>query len=322
MKKYLQTPKFTFLKFLILFILIISFSTEGYAIPAFARQTGMSCTACHFQHFPALNSFGRAFKANGYTMVGGKEAENLDNGKSLSLPSTLNASVVGKFRYQKTNGADNSGGTNKGEFQMPDEAALFLGGRVGKNVGFIIEGQMADPTSPFFASFKMPFTFDVKNVKLSVIPFITDGLGASFGFELLNTGSVRNVRVFEHRKEASAQQYLGTDGNATGVAFVAYKNWGFVNYSLWAPVHGTNDAGPFMSYIRVAVTPNVGGWDLGSGVQIWTGKSVYEGGTIEKSVSGWAIDAQAQGAIGTLPIGFYVTYGDIKKSTSGAVNLL
>ena len=68
------------------------------AVPAFARQTGQACSTCHFQHFPMLNAFGRAFKAGGYTMVGG---QSLVEGDDLSLPNTLNASLVTKIRYQK-----------------------------------------------------------------------------------------------------------------------------------------------------------------------------------------------------------------------------
>ena len=30
---------------------------QAQAIPAFARQVGMACSACHYQHFPVLNSF-------------------------------------------------------------------------------------------------------------------------------------------------------------------------------------------------------------------------------------------------------------------------
>jgi hypothetical protein len=43
------------------------FPSAAYAVPSFARQTGMGCTACHTA-FPQLNSFGRAFKLTGYTM--------------------------------------------------------------------------------------------------------------------------------------------------------------------------------------------------------------------------------------------------------------
>lgn len=41
--------------------------SEAYAVPSFARQTGMPCTSCHTA-FPQLTPFGRAFKLYGYTM--------------------------------------------------------------------------------------------------------------------------------------------------------------------------------------------------------------------------------------------------------------
>ncbi|HTT67992.1 MAG TPA: hypothetical protein VMF70_08190, partial [Gemmatimonadales bacterium] len=37
------------------------------AIPSFARQTKLPCSACHTQ-FPELTEFGRVFKLNGYTL--------------------------------------------------------------------------------------------------------------------------------------------------------------------------------------------------------------------------------------------------------------
>jgi len=42
------------------------------AVPSFARQTGMPCTACHTS-FPSLTPFGRWFKLNGYVMHRGGE---------------------------------------------------------------------------------------------------------------------------------------------------------------------------------------------------------------------------------------------------------
>src|SRR3990167_6308378 len=79
-----------------------AFAPEAMAIPAFARQTGMACNACHAQHFPILNSFGRAFKASGYTMMG---AQGKVEGEHLSLPDTLNMSMIVKLRYQDNNQA-------------------------------------------------------------------------------------------------------------------------------------------------------------------------------------------------------------------------
>ena len=41
------------------------------AVPSFARQTGMSCIACHTE-FPILTEFGRNFKLGGYTQSNGE----------------------------------------------------------------------------------------------------------------------------------------------------------------------------------------------------------------------------------------------------------
>src|SRR3989338_574991 len=71
---------------------------EANAVPAFARQTGQACSTCHFQHFPALNAFGRAFKAGGYTQIGG---QGKIEGEDLSIPDPLNASLVTKIRYRR-----------------------------------------------------------------------------------------------------------------------------------------------------------------------------------------------------------------------------
>jgi len=46
-------------------ILLSTLSTKSYAIPAFSRQYGTSCTTCHLD-FPKLNDFGKAFKDAGF----------------------------------------------------------------------------------------------------------------------------------------------------------------------------------------------------------------------------------------------------------------
>lgn len=111
------------------------------AIPAFASQTNMTCATCHFQHFPTLNAFGRSFKQDAYTMVGGQSLIQSDN---LSLPVALNASLVTKLRYQKTNGTDKAIATNTGDLQLPDEAALIIGGRGSEDVGLLLEASLKE----------------------------------------------------------------------------------------------------------------------------------------------------------------------------------
>jgi len=305
-------------------------TTNRYAFPAFARQTGLACASCHFQKYPALTAFGRGFKAAGYTMKG---PQSTIDGERLSLPSVLNASVFTKIRYQKTNGTETPGErtTNSGELQFPDEFALLMGGRVSENAGFMIEGQLADASAPFVAGFKMPFTFALGStgIRADVVPFSTDALGVAYGFELLNTGAVRNVRVSENRNAVSAQQYINTATAAEGFAFVLVDPKWFVNVTKWSPNHfagagGAANGQPHATYVRAAFTPTVGQWDLGIGIQSWNGTAGTDngaGGLQVFETKALAFDAQAQGAIGGLPLGVYVTHGTADKSSGTAVNL-
>src|SRR5208282_1352096 len=51
---------------------VILLTGNGYAIPAFSRQYGTSCTTCHID-FPKLNDFGKAFKDAGFKFPKGDE---------------------------------------------------------------------------------------------------------------------------------------------------------------------------------------------------------------------------------------------------------
>lgn len=320
-------------------------STPSQATPAFARQTNKACTTCHFQHFPALNEYGQEFKAGGYTQMGKQAALK---GKELSLPNILNASIFTKIRYQKNNGKDltNEPTVAGGELQFPDEFALLFGGRVSDNIGFMLEGQLANGAAAFLAGFKLPMMFPVgDSMKVGFVPYTTDALGASYGFELLNTGAVRNVRIMEHRNESSAQQYLGTATMASGAAFVLWDPKFFVNISKWSPNHaaiseGRANGNPASTYFRGAFTPSVGDWAVGVGFQKWSGTSKVDqtadpavtglaaantcfpvggvaGTTIDCRTEATAYDFQAQGAVGNFPLGVYLTHARAPGTSTG-----
>ncbi len=297
------------------------------AFPAFSRQTGLACSSCHFQKYPALTRFGRGFAAAGYTRMGPQETVN---GERLSLPIALNASIFVKIRYQKTNGTDVPGErtTNAGELQFPDELAVLLGGRVSDHIGFVIEGSLAGGASPLVRGFKMPFSFKLgSGLRANAIPFSTDALGAAYGFELLNTGAVSHVRVNENRGAISAQQYIGTATAAEGVAFVLADARWFVNVTAWSPNHfaaasGVANGSPTALYVRGAFTPVVGNWDLAVGVQSWSGSAATANaagtGVDEFETTALAFDAQAQGAVRGLPLGLYFTHGQSGASRPAA----
>jgi hypothetical protein len=300
---------------------IFAIPTESQAVSMYARQTGMACASCHFQHFPMLNEFGRAFKAGGYTLIG---KEGKVEGEELSIPETMNIGIVSKLRYQKTNGPKVVGThtENDGRWDIPDEFNVMLGGRISPNIGFFFEGATVE--APFLASFKMPFMYDVGGLKAGVIPFSTAELGAAFGFELLNTGAVKNQRMVEKGPDISAKQYVMDAHKARGFAFVVSDPRFFVNLTKWSPGHVEDHvSSPNATYIRAAVTPRVGNWDLGAGVQSWSGSAEVGPGSaiITNDIKGTAVDAQAQGAIGAMPLGIYLSQAKAPASgTTGNPN--
>lgn len=326
-------------------------SNIANAVPAFARQTDMPCVSCHFQNFPALNAFGRHFRANGYTMPG---SQKKIEGDDISLPSTLNASIITKIRYQY------KGDDDRGEVQWPDEAALLVGGRLSKDTGFLMElglgpqeadtgtGDFVDANNDGFVDgdtnnnglmdvgetwvvdtgtgdvtgnyLSTKFHFNVTD-SLAVIPFSTDGLGVGYGFELLNTGVQRSQRPIENRKGFGAAQMLGSaSGGATGIAVVYHSEDLFVNYSHWVPNWGNihvNVLGGMVHYLRAAYMPNIGGWDTGIGFSVMSG-TADTGATDPATVimvDSWGIDTQTQGTVGDMPLGVYLSYGVAPKST-------
>lgn len=325
----------------------VTFASEVSALPVFARQTGMVCSACHFQHFPMLNGFGRAFKSAGYTMMG---AQGKVEGEGLAIPNTLNMAVLAAVGYEKTNLAaatTPAKTTGDGAFYVPGtggELSMFFGGRVSENTGFLAEmgtgGAVAGAiVTTAHSSAKMPILFDVstpqfksaENTRVGIVPFTTDYHGASYGFELLNTGAnaVHQVSLAPglngaHSAAFSAQQYLGTAGSATGFAIVASNSLGFINLSKYdqTGIAGGALASMASTYIRVAGIFDLAGWDAGAGIQIWSGNSAayVAKNYIYRDTNATAIDGQMQGRLGSMPVGFYASYATAPAGTSTTAN--
>jgi len=320
---------------------LAAFMPEASALPVFARQTGLACSACHKQHFPILNNFGRSFKAAGYTMMG---AQTKIEGEHLSIPSTMNAALMAKIRYQKDNspniGSKATGtpnGTGDGQLQFGDEFSLFFGGRVTENIGFLFEGNTVSSGS-LLAGFKLPVSFDIGATRLSVIPFTTDTQGVQYGYELSSGGVVRSIRWAEHRRETSAIQYnadQGIDGGAaTGFALVAQNDMGFINLTKWAPSFAMGSNGGTgnsfdmtSSYIRIAATPTVGDWIMVAGGGVMSGESLTTNpapavvGPVPAAVlvdtQQTFLDLQAHGQYRGKDLGVYAQYASAPSTANG-----
>jgi hypothetical protein len=307
-------------------------SESAIAVPAYARQVGMECSSCHFQHYPKLNAFGRAFKANGYSMTN----QDLLEGDDLSLPPNLNASFFIKSRITE---AEKIGTGTKAEWQVPDEAALLIGGRLAEGVGGFIE--MSDD----ILSYKISLTRKLDSgMTYGSTLYATDGLGAAFGFELMATGAVRNNRPFERASKSNLGNLsFDLSGASTGIVLHAADTDWFVALTAFAPDSAVADeteinTGDHMSnYFRAAYMPEIAGMDAGFGVGYFAGKTgvttklvgagvdVYGNvpGDYDIETNAWFIDAQLQGEVGGKELGVYFMYaeGDDEASAGTRVNL-
>ncbi|MDP9043930.1 MAG: cytochrome C [Pseudomonadota bacterium] len=103
-------------------------TSPARAVPAFARQTGQNCIACHIS-FPELTPYGRWFKLSGYTI-----------GTRQALPLAMMAQVA---RTRIKNNDDGTGtGTpvtaRDGAFAL-NGASLFAAGKASDNVGGFVQ---------------------------------------------------------------------------------------------------------------------------------------------------------------------------------------
>ena len=106
--------------------LMVFASTQALAVPSFAVQTGMPCSACHVGGFgPQLPPLGRQFKLEGYTMRAGD---------SFTVP--FSAMAVASFLHTQSDQAEPPAphyGVN--DNVTLDQVSLFAAGGIGDHFG-------------------------------------------------------------------------------------------------------------------------------------------------------------------------------------------
>lgn len=116
------------------------------AIPSFARQTGMSCSACH-TIFPELTTYGRTFKLNGYTTTNTDELKDASDtgGTRLDMDQVppLSAMLqIGDTFVKKPSdaaGIDTEALDSNGSVEYPTQFSLFYGGRITPQMGAFLQ---------------------------------------------------------------------------------------------------------------------------------------------------------------------------------------
>lgn len=128
------TPSRLCRSLLLLCVVVFSCGT-AQAVPSFARQTHLPCSACHVGGFgPQLTTFGRQFKLMGYTMKSG-------HGPDLPLSAMLVESYTHTLKAQPQAPAAGFGTNNNLELQ---QASVFLAGRLSTHMGVLAQATYSE----------------------------------------------------------------------------------------------------------------------------------------------------------------------------------
>jgi hypothetical protein len=119
------------------------------ALPSFARQTGLACSACHTT-FPELTPFGRAFKMHGYTTLSVNDAINeneSDKAPGVTINRTFPLSVMFQTSLTRTNQAQP--GTQNSSVEFPQQLSLFLAGEITPHIGIFLQATYSGQDGSF-----------------------------------------------------------------------------------------------------------------------------------------------------------------------------
>ncbi|WP_167632071.1 hypothetical protein [Mariprofundus ferrooxydans] len=300
--------------------------TTSEAIPAFARQTGAACLSCHFQTFPALNSFGRAFKMGSFTDVGEEALVEDDN---LSLPAVLNATVVirGNYTNQKTTGF-----ASNGTWNIPSETPILIAGRLGSNSGAFIEfanggagAGVAGAGAPVsVGNWQLLNSWDMGGFKVGVGAH-NSGFGGSAIMEYSNVFGQHSGK--NAGNNLSAINAAGFTAPTLGAGVWVGNEMGNLQFSLVAPsaAQGTNVGTKLGKLVRGVLTTELGGFDTLIGFGFVTGDAgkaapaAPQAGVLYAGVNPMNlqfVDVQFQGDIGDMSLGVYADYANAKGKTS------
>jgi hypothetical protein len=287
-------------------VLLVMSRRPAQALPAFASQTGLPCTACHVGSFgPQLTATGRAFKIGGYTQGGGE-------GLAAHIP--LSAMAIGSF-------------TNTGENLPPDAvphhynnnnnvafdtASIFIAGRVTDNIGGFIQLTYSDIPNAFHVDNTdlRPYTtvvpaFD-KDLRLGLSinnnPTVQDPYNSTFawGFPYVASGLAPTPKANPILVSAFAANSIGITGYAWYDRHLyleagGYETMGPTLLAKFGEALTVGASQTIMPYVRLAYE-----WD-------WPNNAAWVGGLYMSSNVNPAVDPFT--ATGDFGRDFYADYG-------------
>ncbi|HET9123145.1 MAG TPA: hypothetical protein VFN52_06595 [Acidiferrobacteraceae bacterium] len=205
-------------------------SPGAWAVPSFARQTGLSCNVCHTT-FPELTPFGRLFKLNGYVLTGLRQIES-PGSDALKINAVPPLSAMIQIAVTHMAKAEPPQGTPPAPVQnnvveFPQQLSFFFAGEI----------------SPHMGSF-MQFTYDhqsdhfsLDNTDIRYANHLTlGGKDTIYGLTLNNNPTVEdpwNDTPAWGFPWASPDTAVGSAGSAIIDGTLAQSVAGIGAYSLW-----------------------------------------------------------------------------------------
>jgi hypothetical protein len=117
----------------ILFTLSVS---RAYAVPSFARQTGLACNVCHSDP-PELTQFGRNFKLKGYVLTDMTDKDKVGNSLGLLLSKYIPLSAMIQLSDTAYQADQPASQNNTAGF--PQQLSIFLAGAFAPHFGALAQ---------------------------------------------------------------------------------------------------------------------------------------------------------------------------------------
>ena len=260
---------------------------EAGAVPAFAIQTGQTCSGCHVGGFgPQLTPFGREFKMRGYTT------------RTVSYNVPLSAMAVASYVHTLKDQPPPAPGYSANDNLTLDQASVFFAGGFGSHLGAFIQGTYDGVAKAFHwdnLDVRATTTVTIKGAdvvlgtSLNNAPSVQDAFNTlpAWGYAY-TTSSLAPAPGAAPLIGSLAQNTMGLTGymwvnSAFYAEFGGYQSPG-VNFLTWAGVDPT-DPGNIRGtapYARVAYDKNFGDENLEVGAfglwaQIYPGRDQSAG---------------------------------------------
>jgi hypothetical protein len=164
---------------------------SAFAVPSFARQTGMACEACHTV-YPELTHFGRVFKASGYLLANLKQVRDVTGKKEqlLELAQTPALSIMAQISYSQLktavpDAADLTQVSQNGTAGFPQQLSLFYAGKIAPHFGAWFQLTYSNASGSL--------SIDNSDLRFADSMVLPDAKSLTYGVSLNNNPTVQDL---------------------------------------------------------------------------------------------------------------------------------